>query len=400
MKLKRIAILLYVAGIYSASIAQNVVYKCEDSKGVLSYLNEPQDGFNCKKTELGSLKNMAAVKNEGTKGAISATNSKVQDFNQKIGQTSKNNEAEQKRLIILNKELDEEKKLFDTTNNIYKNIPDKKSDDAKRVNDILENHKRNIEALEGQIAKIKNITANAQTMNGLPINIPSNEMKNAIEEGKKIGSINNLPTNQLVVDRIAVPPTSIVSSIKGDLTKQIDNAKSAEEAVKLSTLALEEAKKQLEEIEKKAQEAKEQLEKEKYQKALKDAKDSLRIQEELNAKNKAMLLKAEDELLVIMKRQNLLLEERNLLWKKQQKLAEEKRLKELEEKKIAEEKHKKEILIKKNKELAENKMKLLIEQQKILEKKNAEILNKKSIIDKSVEDKDKKLKEIEKQIAK
>ena len=67
MKLKQITLLLVVSGIYTSVSAQSTVYKCESSQGIVSYLNEPQSGYNCQKTELGSIKNMAMIKNEGAK---------------------------------------------------------------------------------------------------------------------------------------------------------------------------------------------------------------------------------------------------------------------------------------------------------------------------------------------
>ena len=72
----------------------------------------------------------------------------------------------------------------------------------------------------------------------------------------------------------------------------------------------------------KAKEAKEIFQKEKIEKDLLLAQESLKKQEEVNKLLNKEILKIEDELLVIMKRQNLLLEERNFLWKKQQQLEE------------------------------------------------------------------------------
>lgn len=409
MKLKKITVLLALSGIYTCSIAQSTVYKCENTQGIVSYLNEPQSGYSCQKTDLGSIKNMATIKNEG--GFKSGSNSsaeQIKNFNEKITKPTIPNEAELRRLSILKKELDDEKKQLDTTKNMIANIADKNSQDAIRIKEIASSHQRNIDSLEGQIAKI-----NPQDIKTLPLNIPVAEMNRAILEGKKLGNINNLPTNKLVIDREAVIPVSTVMPVmlqakevkdreqKIDI-KQIESSRSAEEAVRLSSLALEEAKKKLEEIEKKAIEAKELYQKEKFEKDFKIAKENLNKQEESNQRLKKDVFKIEDELLVIMKRQNLLLEERNFLWRRQQQLEEQAEIKrgerekiaaedklkqiEVEKKKIVIDKMKKdrEILLAKNKELSEQKIKTLLESKKIIEIQNIEMKNKQVEIDKSL----------------
>ena len=144
----------------------------------------------------------------------------------------------------------------------------------------------------------------------MPLNIPLAEISKAIVEGEKIGNINKLPTNQLVVDREAIIPTLVaMKDNKIDYSKQLSSAKNAEEAFRMSNLALEEARRNLEEIEKRAKEAKEIFQKEKIEKDLLLAQESLKKQEEVNNLLNKEVLKIEDELLVIMKRQNLLLEE-------------------------------------------------------------------------------------------
>ena len=429
MKLKQLALLLSVSGFCSAGISQSTVFKCEDEKGIVSYLNEPQRGFTCQKTELGSIKNMATIKNEGSlpKSSIPPSAEKIKDFNEKITKPSIPNEADIRRLNILTKELEEEKKQLETMNKMIANVPDQSGPDASRLKEISKSHQKNIDSLEGQIAKITPV----ETKN-LPLNIPAAEINKAIEEGKKLGNIHQLPTNQLIVDRVAVMPTMVaMKENKIDYSKQLENAKSAEEAVRMSNLALEDAKKQLEEIEKRALEAKEVYQKEQFEKQIKLAKENLKSQEENNQILKKDVFKIEDELLVIMKRQNLLLEERNFLWRKQQQL-EQKRdeKKELvrkreEQKKIDEERKKKELseqeelkkkkealqkeeeekkkqievnrikkeretLLRKNKELAEKKMKVLIDKKKVIEEQNKEVKNKQNVIDESL----KKLKNV------
>lgn len=442
MKLKQLALLLSVSGFCSAGISQSTVFKCEDEKGIVSYLNEPQRGFTCQKTELGSIKNMATIKNEGSlpKSSIPPSAEKIKDFNEKITKPSIPNEADIRRLNILTKELEEEKKQLETMNKMIANVPDQSGPDASRLKEISKSHQKNIDSLEGQIAKITPV----ETKN-LPLNIPAAEINKAIEEGKKLGNIHQLPTNQLIVDRVAVMPTMVaMKENKIDYSKQLENAKSAEEAVRMSNLALEDAKKQLEEIEKRALEAKEIYQKEQFEKQIKLAKENLKSQEENNQILKKDVFKIEDELLVIMKRQNLLLEERNFLWRKQQQL-EQKRdeKKELvrkreEQKKIDEERKKKELieqeelkkkkekekealqkeeeektqkqleeekkkqievnrikkeretLLRKNKELAEKKMKVLIDKKKVIEEQNKEVKNKQNVIDESL----KKLKNV------
>ncbi len=144
MKLKQITLLLVVSGIYTSVSAQSTVYKCESSQGIVSYLNEPQSGYNCQKTELGSIKNMAMIKNEGglpkstssTSSASYTSSDKIKDFNEKITKHETSNETELRRLVILNKELDDEKKQLDTMKKMMSNVADKNSQDFIRLKDI------------------------------------------------------------------------------------------------------------------------------------------------------------------------------------------------------------------------------------------------------------------------
>lgn len=401
MKLKQITLLLVVSGIYTSVSAQSTVYKCVSSQGIVSYLNEPQSGYNCQKTELGSIKNMAMIKNEGglpkstssTSSASYTSSDKIKDFNEKITKHETSNETELRRLVILNKELEDEKKQLDTMKKMMSNIADKNSQDFIRLKDIASSHQRNIDTLEGQIAKIS-----PRETKILPLNIPLAEISKAIEEGEKIGNINKLPTNQLVVDREAIIPTLVaMKDNKIDYSKQLSSAKNAEEAFRMSNLALEEARRNLEEIEKRAKEAKEIFQKEKIEKDLLLAQESLKKQKEVNKLLNKEILKIEDELLVIMKRQNLLLEERNFLWKKQQQLEEKviAKIDDLKEKnalrKIEEDrkqiqlaslKENKMNLLKKNKDLAEQKMKILLEKKKLIEAQNLDLKLKKDEINK------------------
>ena len=108
MRLNKIALLLTLSGVYAHSIAQSTVYKCENTQGIVSYLNEPQNGYTCQKTDLGSIKNMATIKNEGGfKANYNSSSEQIKDFNEKITRPTIPNEAELRRLSILKKELDD-----------------------------------------------------------------------------------------------------------------------------------------------------------------------------------------------------------------------------------------------------------------------------------------------------
>lgn len=405
MKLNKLSTVLVLSGLCSVSMAQSTVYKCEDAKGVVSYLNEPQNGFTCNKTDLGNIKNMAAIKNEGgLKQNFPATSQKAQDFNQKINQPQKDNEADLKRFAILTKELNDEKSQLATVSNMLKNIPESSVEDFKKMKSLEQNHKRNIETLEQQLAKINPNNKETKAVvnaSGLPLNIPLNELKTAISEGNKIGNIHTLPTNQLVIDRVATVPISSMKVITAGLAVNktpINLAKSAEEALALSNLAVEDAKKQLMEKEKQSQELRQQIEKDKQAKEINLLKEQIKAQEENNNKRKIEVAKIEDELLVIRKRANLLMEERSMLWKKQQnneaelfafkkkKEEDNKKIKEQEKIDVAQNKIKEEKvkLIVKNKKLMENKITLLLEQKKVLEEKNNSILKNKEVLDKMV----------------
>lgn len=168
-----------ISAISSTAFAQNVIYKCTDSDGNISYLNEPSNK-NCEKT------NLAKVDKSGT---LNKTTSIAQPNNvpPSVNINISNNEQvvkDQKRLLILQGELEQEKNQLKTVSEMLKKV--EKSADAEQIAQLqkmVDAHKRNILALEKEIGvkSAVDLSKNPTPPLGFPKNLPFSLPKEAGE---------------------------------------------------------------------------------------------------------------------------------------------------------------------------------------------------------------------------
>lgn len=139
----------------------NVIYKCLDSFGKISYLNVTDKKGKCEKTDLSNPAKMMVVENHNRKkttysqSQINASNRNTQ--NRKINNQLAQEQylRDQKRLSILNEELKNEKEQQKTIETMIKKVGNDK-EQLEKLQNMKTNHQKNITALNKEITALKN----------------------------------------------------------------------------------------------------------------------------------------------------------------------------------------------------------------------------------------------------
>lgn len=139
--------------------AQDMVYKCTDNQGNVTYLNgSPSKAPNssCNKTELGNIEQYPTVSNTSkTKNIISNPN--IGSGNNGIVQASmmiKDPEQiirDTKRQLVLNRELENEKEQLSTVVDMLKKVSSQDIEQSNQLKEMEATHQRNIGSLEKEL---------------------------------------------------------------------------------------------------------------------------------------------------------------------------------------------------------------------------------------------------------
>jgi hypothetical protein len=155
MKTKIKYLLLLSSLSTTLSFADNIIYKCTSSTGEITYQNS--NSSNCNKTDLANFdtfNSYKTIKSVNTSPVLNKSTSSNTDM--KITEDQKS--RDDKRGIILNKELDLEKEQLNTVTNMLQNLKNISSTDTSQINQLNElrtTHENNIIALSRELG-IKN----------------------------------------------------------------------------------------------------------------------------------------------------------------------------------------------------------------------------------------------------
>jgi len=213
MKRNFIAIMLVSLGAFSNANADNTIFKCVEADGSVTYLNTSARQGNCTKTDLANPEKVSIVSsNDRLERKISIPGAKISS--QKLDDTS----AEQflrdsKRVLILQKELQQEQEQLNTINNMIKNA-NGDPEQAKQLAEMQNTHKGNIAALEKELGanKLSIKPNNVSSANDEPKLIVVNPKKQNIKSGSLPVNVLNTNPDISKINHVDLPlemPTSI-----------------------------------------------------------------------------------------------------------------------------------------------------------------------------------------------
>lgn len=133
------------------SYAGDVIFKCIDNLDNVTYLNITSDNMsNCKKTNLANLDNNSTVTSSKPKNkALNNTSINNASFIKDDEQSLREN----KKQLILKKELDEEKEQLTLVNNMLTKVNSKDTQQQLQLSEMKSTHERNIISLEKELGK-------------------------------------------------------------------------------------------------------------------------------------------------------------------------------------------------------------------------------------------------------
>ena len=156
--LSNILFLGFLSILSSNAIAQSndTIYKCVDTHGKISYLNISERKGRCEKTDLSDPNKMMVVENH-TRKRVNHTPQQIANANSRSMQMLEENKLnhdqylrDQKRVLILKKELTNEEEQLKTVVAMIRNAKDDKEQKLQLEN-MKANHKRNITSLKKEI---------------------------------------------------------------------------------------------------------------------------------------------------------------------------------------------------------------------------------------------------------
>lgn len=172
MNKNKIFTLLLLSTVGFPAFAQGVIYKCTDSSGEVSYSTEAQSS-KCEKTNLAKIDKGNIINKPSVLTNSSTNNSevKVPGSEQII--------RDQKRFVILQGELTQEKSLLKTILEMLSKAEKNDTAQLSQLKKMEDTHKRNIAALEKELGLKGDIqlssTSTPKTNNipsGLPFSLP------------------------------------------------------------------------------------------------------------------------------------------------------------------------------------------------------------------------------------
>lgn len=171
--------------------AQGVVYKCIDANGEISYSSDANSG-RCEKTNLGKVDRGNSLNKPTSSNNNSFTNASVAPTVQNTDQIVR----DQKRIMILQGELSQEKNLLKT---VLEMISKADTSDGSQIDQLKKmelTHKRNIASLEKELG-VKSQLPNNNIPFGVPTGLPKGveqvELVEAPVPPSQNGRINSFP---------------------------------------------------------------------------------------------------------------------------------------------------------------------------------------------------------------
>ncbi len=170
-------IFILLLSISIPTFAQGVIYKCTDSDGNITYINETNiSGKQCEKTNLAkidkgnTLNKPTVFVDPNQPKSNNNSNSNIDNSEQIL--------RDQKRKTILQEELNQEKNQLKTVTDMLKNIKEgNENNEFLQLKKMEEAHKRNIAALEKDIGpkeiSVNSSQANQMAPKGLPFTLPT-----------------------------------------------------------------------------------------------------------------------------------------------------------------------------------------------------------------------------------
>lgn len=128
---------------------QNIVYKCTDANGIVSYLNivSLTKKQNCQKTDLGDGGGNMIIRNERTEKSFSSSTTAPALLN-----NDDQKKRDEGRAAILGKELEDEQAQLKNVEQMLKNVSGTKdTDQISKLTQMQETHTKNISALKKEL---------------------------------------------------------------------------------------------------------------------------------------------------------------------------------------------------------------------------------------------------------
>jgi vacuolar-type H+-ATPase subunit I/STV1 len=159
--MKKIILLFLLLNTTTAIASQNknVIFKCVDSHGDISYLNgNIAKNYNCLRTELADVDKYDTVtvngQNNNQKKNIPSSVSSSKNMVTTTGEIISNDEQkirETKRDLVLKNELNDENEQLSSVNAMLQKITTKDSDQYNQLKDMQNTHNQNIASLEKEL---------------------------------------------------------------------------------------------------------------------------------------------------------------------------------------------------------------------------------------------------------
>lgn len=158
--------------------AQNVIYKCTSKTGEITYQNNSGDKSICSKTDLAAFSGISIYKSDVPKNKNPNISMAMLSNMSPINVNPEQRERDNKRAIILTKELQQEKEQFEVVSKMLKNLKDTDSKDTSQIaklEELKNSHSNNVVAIERELKASKSALRDPTTTalkNGLPFALP------------------------------------------------------------------------------------------------------------------------------------------------------------------------------------------------------------------------------------
>jgi hypothetical protein len=166
----------FLSAVGFPTFAQGVIYKCVDADGDVSYTTEVTNK-NCEKTNLAKIDKGSII----NKPAFVSTPTSSSNAEPTVA-NSEQVVRDQKRVLILQNELQQEKSQLKTVSDMLEKANHSDQSQLEQLKKMEQTHKRNIASLEKELGVKGDIQLNAtQKTNNIPNGLPFNLPKDANE---------------------------------------------------------------------------------------------------------------------------------------------------------------------------------------------------------------------------
>lgn len=194
--MKKIIYALLILGSPAIYAQQNVVYRCVDATGNVSYANNSTMSKNsgCQKTDLANpdkTKGMVIRAEGGNKVVTTTFNSSGSSSNMPTIKSDEQKKKDEGRLSILTKELADEQEQLVSVQKMIKNVENSKdTEQVSKLKDMENRHLKNISTLKRELGVKDATQAKAETVK-----------ISAIKEKSALDIVLNSIMNELPTDK-------------------------------------------------------------------------------------------------------------------------------------------------------------------------------------------------------